>query len=760
MKLSITKKIVLILVTILLISSGTVYFVSTYNYSNTLKSVLDDEIHEAQMHFETIKQASQDEILHIVKFAAEYEGLDAAIYNNDTASLQTIAREVANKAGVSLVTITDNKGVVLFRTHSQKVGDTILNQETIELALKGNPTSSLVEGPDNGYALRASSAVHYNNETVGTISLGNSLVDPEFIEWLGKFLNVHVTFFLGDTRLMTTIKDENGKRIVGTRLNNPTIEKKVLNEGQVYFGESLIQNVEYFAAYWPAKKHNNETIGMWFIGLPASDVFKSQSDANQNTILSAIGVILLMLIAVAYVGVYFALPIKQLARYAKKIADGEKDVKAPTFKRKDEFDVLATALADMVEKLKSQAYWYEAILNCIPSPLAAMDTDRKFTFVNKGVCDMIGKKAEELIGLPCHVWGASICQTENCAIESCLRGVHDVDFEQPGLGHFKAMAAPLIDPNGKHIGYVDMVFDRNKEVKLINEAEQALTDGRHGAAEQLASIVENIASVAEELTEQIEISSQGAGNVSMRMTETAIAMDEMNTTVLEVAKNSNNSAEIAESTKQKANESAKINKKSEETMIRLRDESMAIRVSMAELAEHAQSINTVMGVISDIADQTNLLALNAAIEAARAGEAGRGFAVVADEVRKLAEKTMTSTDDVSNAISAIQQSTTLNVQQIDSTVQSIEEAAQLAITSGESLSGILDMAEESADGIRAIATASEEQSATSDEIAQSVESVSKIVEKTTDAMTKASHAVSVLSEQSRQLSAIIEELKS
>ncbi len=760
MKLSITKKIVFILIIILLISSGTVYFVSTFNYSHTLKAVLDDEIHEAQNHFETIKQASQEELLHVVKFAAEYQGLAEAIYQNNTSEIQTIARDIMNKAGVSGVTFTDAKGVALIRTHSATKGDSMLNQESIALALKGNATSSLVEGIEGRIALRASTAIYYNNEVVGTVSIGNSLVDPSFIDWLGKFLNVKVTFFLGDTRLMTNIQDDSGKRITGTRLNNATIEKKVLGEGQIYFGESLIQGVEYFAAYWPAKRLDNKTIGMWFIGLPASDVFKSQADANQNTILSALGVLLLMLLAVSYVGIYFARPIKQLARYAKNIADGEKNAKAPTFSRKDEFDILSHALSDMVDKLKEQAYWYESILNCIPSPLAAMDVDRRFTFVNQKVRDMIGKSTEELIGQPCHVWGASICQTNNCAIESCLRGVNEVDFEQPGMGHFKAMAAPLVDPNGKHIGYVDMVFDRNREVKLINEAEQALADGRHEAAEQLETIVNTIARVSEQLTEQIEISSRGADTVAMRMTETATAMDEMNTTVLEVAKNSNQSAEIAENTKQKANESAIINKKSEDTMILLRDESLAIRVSMAELAEHAQSINTVMGVISDIADQTNLLALNAAIEAARAGEAGRGFAVVADEVRKLAEKTMTSTGDVSSAISAIQQSTTLNVQQIDSTVKSIEEAAKLAITSGESLSGILEMAELSADGIRAIATASEEQSATSDEISQSVESVSNIVNETTSAMEKASEAVALLSDQSRQLSALIEELKS
>ena len=112
---------------------------------------------------------------------------------------------------------------------------------------------------------------------------------------------------------------------------------------------------------------------------------------------------------------------------------------------------------------------------------------------------------------------------------------------------------------------------------------------------------------------------------------------------------------------------------------------------MAELDDHAKAISQIMGVISDIADQTNLLALNAAIEAARAGEAGRGFAVVADEVRKLAEKTMSSTTDVGNAITAIQHSAGQSIQQVEKAVGNVEEATDFSNRSGEALKEIVGM---------------------------------------------------------------------
>ncbi len=295
--------------------------------------------------------------------------------------------------------------------------------------------------------------------------------------------------------------------------------------------------------------------------------------------------------------------------------------------------------------------------------------------------------------------------------------------------------------------------------QAAKEAAVARQQGLLDAAHQLEGIVNGIASASEELSAQIELSSRGANEQAQRITETATAMGEMNTTVLEVARNSSSSAEIADSTKKQAADGAQITQKCKVAIDKVRDESLNLRENMGALAENAQSINTVMAVISDIADQTNLLALNAAIEAARAGEAGRGFAVVADEVRKLAEKTMTSTVEVSNAINAIQQSTETNVHQVDVAVKDIEVATKLADECRDSLEGILKMADESSDGIRAIATASEEQSSTSDAISNSIATVNTLASDNSSAMREASQAVADLTKQSQQLARIVEELK-
>ena len=300
---------------------------------------------------------------------------------------------------------------------------------------------------------------------------------------------------------------------------------------------------------------------------------------------------------------------------------------------------------------------------------------------------------------------------------------------------------------------------KNAANEAAQKAQSARREGLLDAAMQLEGIVSIIASASDELGVQIEEASRGAAVQAERVAETATAMEEMNGTVLEVARNASTSAELTETTREQATAGSGITQQCKDAMGLVRDDSILLRQNMNDLAGHAQSINTVMGVISDIADQTNLLALNAAIEAARAGDAGRGFAVVADEVRKLAEKTITSTTDVGNVIAAIQKSTEVSVRQVDMAVQRIENATEFADASGIALEGIRDIADQSADGVRAIATASEEQSATSEEIAHSISTVNTIANETSIAMTEAAKAVQELTLQAQELSRLVDDLK-
>ena len=232
----------------------------------------------------------------------------------------------------------------------------------------------------------------------------------------------------------------------------------------------------------------------------------------------------------------------------------------------------------------------------------------------------------------------------------------------------------------------------------------------------------------------------------------------MNATVMEVAKNASAAAEISDNARSKAKEGADVVSRVVAGIAGVQSQSASLKEDMGALGAQAEDIGRIMAVISDIADQTNLLALNAAIEAARAGEAGRGFAVVADEVRKLAEKTMVATKEVGDAIRGIQDGTRKNMDNVDRSVEAISGAALLANQSGEALNAIVRLVEGAADQVRAIAAASEEQSAASEEINRSIEDVNAISGETADSMAQASQAVMELAKQSQELKTLIEDM--
>ena len=299
-----------------------------------------------------------------------------------------------------------------------------------------------------------------------------------------------------------------------------------------------------------------------------------------------------------------------------------------------------------------------------------------------------------------------------------------------------------------------------KEADVARQkAESAKAEGMLQAAHQLEGVVEIVSSASEQLSAQIEQSSRGADEQSGRVRETATAMEEMNATVLEVARNAQQAADVSHQARQQALEGSKIVTDAVKSIEAVHAQSIAIKEDMDVLGKQAEGIGQIMGVIADIADQTNLLALNAAIEAARAGDAGRGFAVVADEVRKLAEKTMIATQEVGQAITGIQEGTRKNIHNVEQAGVSIEEAAKLSVQSGESLKQILEFVHMVNDQVQSIATASEQQSAASEEINHSVEQVATISVETAQAMEQASSAVAELAQQSQALQRLIVEMK-
>jgi len=296
--------------------------------------------------------------------------------------------------------------------------------------------------------------------------------------------------------------------------------------------------------------------------------------------------------------------------------------------------------------------------------------------------------------------------------------------------------------------------------QALRRAEAARSEGMRQAAEALAEVVDGVGRAVQELAGQVGQAASGAVAQSDRAQSTATAMEQMNATVLEVARSAGGAAATSEEAKARALEGEQVVGEAVQAIGRVQDMARGLTQRMSDLGRKAEDIGRIMGVITDIADQTNLLALNAAIEAARAGDAGRGFAVVADEVRKLAEKTMTATKEVGEAIRGIQDETRGSVQGMEEAARAVDQATELAAGSGRALSAIVGLVDGCTDQVRSIAAASEEQSAASEEISRSAEDVGRIAAETAEAMRRAEAAVADLGSQAERLDGLMRELRS
>lgn len=298
------------------------------------------------------------------------------------------------------------------------------------------------------------------------------------------------------------------------------------------------------------------------------------------------------------------------------------------------------------------------------------------------------------------------------------------------------------------------------EVELARrEAESARKQGVIQTTDKLTGVVGSLDSTSTHLSGQTRAISQAVETQLGRIQETANAMHQMNEAVSDVARSASDASKMAESAQREAMGGKKKVQDVIGSINQVAAFSEKINESMEQLLKQATDIGKVMNIINDIADQTNLLALNAAIEAARAGEAGRGFAVVADEVRKLAEKTMEATKSVGTAISNIQSGAEANGVFIRQSVEQVGVSSELAGTAGVALESIEQMVMNTADQVRAIAAASEEQSLSSEKISQNTEAVHQIATEVTQAMNAADEEMQTLKQLAGELLGIIRSIK-
>ncbi len=288
----------------------------------------------------------------------------------------------------------------------------------------------------------------------------------------------------------------------------------------------------------------------------------------------------------------------------------------------------------------------------------------------------------------------------------------------------------------------------NKMTSNLNKVIRRLGDN----ANQVATAATKIASSAEQM-------SKGSQDQSNMVTQVSTAIEEITATIVESSSNSTEASQSAQSAAETATEGGQIVSDTIVGMQRIAQVVSESSESIGKLATSADQIGEIISVIDDIADQTNLLALNAAIEAARAGEQGRGFAVVADEVRKLAERTSKATGEITQMIKGIQQETKEAVASMETGSTEVENGRLLTDKAGNSLSEIVTMSESVMNMIQQIASASVQQTDAAEEIAKNIDYISNISAENRKGAEESSEASIGLSRQAEELKSIVEHFK-
>ncbi|MGE4297622.1 MAG: methyl-accepting chemotaxis protein [Desulfovibrionaceae bacterium] len=489
--------------------------------------------------------------------------------------------------------------------------------------------------------------------------------------------------------------------------------------------------------------------------------FAEIGDTERNLGLGCIGgLVILLTILLFFIRTAVVKRIAAITATTERISAGELDARF-TVSGADELGSLSTYLATMVNRIKDQLEYNKSVLTGIAVPLFVVDGDERIEFANAPLIAILGMDEAQVKGRTVgEIFRIEHGKTVTGKVLADGKGRDGVlryarkDRSVP----LRYAIAPLMGAGGAIVGCIGVMIDLTRE-----EADKASIEQQRlnllDVAAQVTAVAREINEAADALGTEMGHLTQGVEGTTAETAQVATAMEEMTSTVIEIARNAAQTADVTEEANAVARSGGDEVQRTVAVSREVASTAQELEATLEDLSTKGEDVYKVLSVINDIADQTNLLALNAAIEAARAGEAGRGFAVVADEVRKLSEKTAQATTEVEKSLLAILQGTRQSMTGMQATREKVDQSTKMATRAGDVLVQVVDHSSTITDMARSIATASEEQSSTCEEINRNIATIDELAQTNATKIQEANQTIDAVATLAQRLSELVARFK-
>lgn len=608
-----------------------------------------------------------------------------------------------------------------------------------ELEKTANHLSALFGEMFNGrFRVDQNEEVRVKDQRVPTMYAGNDGLAENYqqVDRFAALTGGNATIFVrrGDdfVRVVTSVKKQDGSRAVGTLLSRSSPAYQANMNGNPFTGKVFLFGKPFITNYSPIKSESGKVIGIRYIGLDFSDALAAIRNELAMTSVGESGHLFVVGRANGDNQGRFLIHPTRTGERADSLL-GMENVRQLQEQRSGEFVYRA-------ENENSTVTWHARFVT-IPefgwTLVAALPRSELYAVKNWALLE---------IGLVTIVMIVAVTGL----LVSMSKFMLGVPLKEV-VDHMHKMT------NGDYTSKIDV--NRNDEIGTLQRSLQEMQVQMSAMVSDILSTSAELATAANQLSISSKHVAEGSTHQSQAATSMASTIEELTVSIDRLSENAEEARSVSTSSNDTAQRGAEVIQLAGNEMHNINHTVTGAANEIRQLGELSGQISSIIQTIQEIADQTNLLALNAAIEAARAGEQGRGFAVVADEVRGLAARTSTSAQEITQTIDKIQERTHLSVETMESGVKQVEQGASLSSQAGEAIQDISAGSQRVVEVFSDISDMLREQAQASTDIARNVEDIAQMAEENSGSVTQVASAATELSDMADNLKGMISKFR-